>query len=100
MVRLNGILKGDKLVLVEFFATWCPHCQKMRPILDRVEKENKEYLQVERFDIDAPENEKLLNYYRIQSVPTFLLFYQGDQVWRQSGEMSEEQLDEKVEKYR
>ena len=45
MVRLNGILKGDKLVLVEFFATWCPHCQKMRPILDRVEKENKEYLQ-------------------------------------------------------
>ena len=34
MVRLNGILKGDKLVLVEFFATWCPHCQKMRPILD------------------------------------------------------------------
>lgn len=77
MVRLNGILKGDKLVLVEFFATWCPHCQKMRPILDRVEKENKEYLQVERFDIDAPENEKLLNYYRIQSVPTFLLFLPG-----------------------
>ena len=55
---------------------------------------------MERFDIDAPENEKLLNYYRIQSVPTFLLFYQGDQVWRQSGEMSEEQLEEKVEKYR
>ena len=100
MVRLNGILKGDKLVLVEFFATWCPHCQKMRPILDRVEKENKAYLQVERFDIDAPANEKLLTYYRIQSVPTFLLFYQGDQVWRQSGEMSEEQLEEKVEKYR
>lgn len=99
MVRLNGILKGDKPVLVEFFATWCPHCQRMRPILDGVEKEHKEHLQVERFDIDVPENEKLLNYYKIQSVPTFLLFFQGDQVWRQSGEIAQEQLEEMVEKY-
>lgn len=99
MVRLNGILKGDKPVLVEFFASWCPHCQKMHPILDRVEKKEKENLRVERYDIDAPENEKLLSYYRVQSIPTFLLFYHGDQVWRQSGEMPQEQLEEMVEKY-
>ena len=99
MARLNGVLKGKKPVLVQFYANWCPHCQRMRPILDALEKENSEHLIVERYDIDAPQNARLLEYYRIQSVPTFLLFYDGDQVWRQSGEMPSEQLEEVVRKY-
>ena len=100
MVQLNGIVNNGKPVLVEFYANWCPHCQRMRPILDDIEKKSGEKLKVERFDIDAPENEYLLNYYKIQSIPTMLLFHDGDQVWRQSGEMREEQLEKVLNTYR
>lgn len=99
MIRLNGILKSSKPVLVQFYANWCPHCQRMRPVLDALEKENSESLIVERYDIDAPQNERILEYYRIQSVPTFLLFRDGDQVWRQSGEQSPALLEEVVRRY-
>lgn len=99
MVKLNGILKGERPVLIEFFASWCPHCQRMRPILDDLEKKNREKLTIERYDIDAPQNGGLLEYYKVQSVPTFLLFRDGDQVWRQSGEMTSEQLEEVIRKY-
>lgn len=99
MVRLNGMLKGEKPVLVEFFASWCPHCQRMQPVLDVLEENDHNKLTVERYDIDAPQNEKLLEHYKVQSVPTFLLFRDGDQVWRQSGEISSEQLQEVVRRY-
>lgn len=98
MVKLNGILKGERPVLIEFFAVWCPHCQRMRPILDDLEKSHREELRIERYDIDAPQNAELLEHYKVQSVPTFLLFRDGDQVWRQSGEMTSEQLEEIIEK--
>lgn len=99
MVRLNGLLKSEQPLLVVFYASWCPHCKKMLPIVDHLEKSEKGRLGVERYDIDAPENEKLLNYYNVRSVPTFILFRAGDQVWRQSGEMPGEQLAELVRKY-
>lgn len=99
MVKLNGLLKSEQPLLVVFYATWCPHCKKMLPVVDHLEKKEKGNLGVERYDIDAPENEKLLNYYNVRSVPTFILFRDGDQVWRQSGEIPEEQLTELVKKY-
>lgn len=62
-VWLNGVFKGEKPILVEFFANWCSHCQKMQPVLDILEKRNCDKLAVERYDIDEPQNEKLLEYY-------------------------------------
>lgn len=99
MVKLNGLLNSDKPVLVEFFATWCPHCQRMKPVLDKVERRSKAGLKIERFDIDAPANASLIDYYKIQSVPTMLLFHKGEQVWRKSGEIAADQLEDIIGSY-
>lgn len=99
MVKLNGLLKSDKPLLVMFFADWCPHCQRMLPVVARLEATEEGRLAVERYDIEAPENEKIFSYYNVRSVPTFLLFRDGDQVWRESGELPEKQLTEIVRKY-
>lgn len=99
MVKLNGLLKSEVPVLVIFFATWCPHCQRMEPIWNDLERKEGKKLRVERYDIDAPENVKLIEYYKVTSIPTMLLFRDGDQVWRQSGEMAEAELAEVVNRF-
>ncbi len=99
MVKLNGLLKSEMPVLVIFFATWCPHCQRMQSIWDKLEKRGGKRVNIERYDIDAPENEKLIQYYKVQSVSTMMIFKEGDQVWRQSGELTFEQLEEVMNMY-
>ncbi|MDR1755920.1 MAG: thioredoxin family protein [Culturomica sp.] len=96
MVNLNEIVNNSKSVLVEFYASWCPHCQRMSPVLDHVEKKAGKKLKVERFDIDAPQNEQLVNSYKIQTIPTMLFFHNGEQVWRHSGELPEQELEKIV----
>ncbi len=98
-MNLNEIVKDSKSVLVEFYATWCPHCQRMHPVLDNVEKKAGKKLKVVRLDIDAPENEKLVNAYKIQTIPTMLFFRNEEQVWRHSGEIPEAELEKIVSTY-
>lgn len=98
MVRLAELLNGDKSVFIEFYASWCPHCQRMRPIIESLCKK-EDRLRVQTYDIDSPSNRSLVDYYKVQSVPTMLLFKNGEQVWRQSGEIPLEQLEEIIERF-
>lgn len=99
MEKFYDLLKGEKPVLVEFYATWCPHCQRMQPVLEQFSKKTEDRLIITNLDIDAPENSSLVERYQVQIVPTILLFQDGEQVWRQSGEMRTEQLDKVIGKY-
>lgn len=100
MVKLTETLDGNRLVFVEFYATWCPHCQRMQPIVERLEKRMTNALHVVTYDIDDPQNEQLVEHYKVQTIPTMLLFRDREQVWRQSGEIEAEHLDEIVRRYR
>lgn len=81
---------SDKLILVEFFATWCIHCQHMRPVVHAFKEEMKGVVDVIEVDIDK--NESLASYYDVEGTPTFILMKHGEQLWRQSGEMPLERL--------
>ena len=86
MENFNDIINGNQLTLVDFFATWCGPCKQMHPVLEQLKASEGKNLRIIKLDIDK--NEALASAYRIQSVPTLMLFRNGELLWRQSGAMS------------
>lgn len=86
MEKFNDIINGNQLTLVDFFATWCGPCKQMHPVLEQLKASEGENLRIIKLDVDR--NEALASVYRIQSVPTLMLFRNGELLWRQSGAMS------------
>lgn len=86
MEKFNDIINGNQLTLVDFFATWCGPCKQMHPMLEQLKASEGENLRIIKLDVDK--NEALASAYRIQSVPTLMLFRNGELLWRQSGAMS------------
>lgn len=83
MEKFNDIINSGQLTLVDFFATWCGPCKQMHPVLEQLKQELGNSIRIVKLDVDK--NEALANAYRIQSVPTLMLFRSGQVVWRQSG---------------
>ncbi|WP_270090288.1 thioredoxin [Sphingobacterium sp. SYP-B4668] len=90
MATFNDIIQKNPLVLIDFSASWCGPCQQLSPILDEVKKHFGDDLSVIKIDVDK--NQKLAAYYRVQGVPTMMLFKSGNQVWRQSGLLMKSEL--------
>lgn len=88
-------IKSAPVVLVEFYATWCPHCKKMMPIVEDIKTLLADNLKVLQFDIDK--NEELADQQKILSLPTFLLYDDGKEVMRETGEMPAEVLLQKIQ---
>jgi thioredoxin 1 len=74
----NDVLKSDKTVLVDFWATWCGPCKMVAPVLDEIAGEHKDNLTVAKLDIDA--NGKTAQEYQVMSIPTMILFKDGKPV--------------------
>ena len=98
MEKLNEIINGSQLTLVDFFATWCGPCKMMHPVLEQLKEEMGDSLRIIKIDIDK--NEALMEQYRIQSVPTLMLFREGQQLWRQSGAMPLAELTSIINSYK
>lgn len=76
MENFNDIINGNQLTLVDFFATWCGPCKQMHPVLEQLKASEGENLRIIKLDVDK--NEALASAYRIQSVPTLMLFRNGE----------------------
>ena len=83
MENFNDIINSEQLTLVDFFATWCGPCKMMHPVLEQLKAELGESIRIIKIDVDK--NNSLASNYRVQSVPTLMLFRRGEQLWRQSG---------------
>lgn len=97
MEKINEIISGNHITLVDFFATWCGPCKAMHPVLEQLKKDLGDSIRILKIDVDK--NESLSETYRIQSVPTLMLFKEGKQLWRQSGAMRMQELKNLIEKY-
>ncbi len=84
------VAQAPGYVLVDFSATWCPPCQALKPVFHRVAARNHDRLQFGTVDVD--ESEQAAERYRIQAVPTLILFKDGQPVARREGYMSEDLL--------
>ena len=69
------------LVLIDFGAVWCPPCKKMEPVIAEVKKKGGVTVQY----VDGGANADLMNQYKIEAMPTFILYKNGKEVWRKQG---------------
>ena len=99
MEKFEKLINSETPVLVDYFATWCGPCKMMHPILDDLKKRMGDQVKIVKIDVDIPANRQSVYTYQIQSVPTLMLFKNGTLLWRQSGVVQTEQLQEIVEKY-
>ena len=97
MENFNDIINGEGLTLVDFFATWCGPCKMMHPVLEQLKEELGESIRIIKIDVDK--NNSLAMNYRVQSVPTLMLFRKGEMLWRQSGALRLNDLKAVVSQY-
>ena len=94
MNNFNEIISQSKPTLVDFFATWCGPCKMQSPILEQVKQNVGDKANVIKIDIDS--NSELAARYRVQSVPTLILFKKGEPVWRAVGVQQAALLEGKI----
>ena len=90
----DELLVDGKLVIVDFWATWCGPCRMLSPLLDEVEEEMADKIIVVKVNVD--DADEIAMRYRIMSIPTLLFFKNGQMVDRSVGAMPKSALVDKI----
>ena len=97
MEKFEDIIKSEKPVLIDFFATWCGPCKMMHPVLEELHEKVGDKARVIKIDIDK--NQELAAIYNVRSVPTLMIFRNGELKWRTAGVQPIQTLEQELEKY-
>jgi thioredoxin 1 len=89
------VLESKQLVLVDFWASWCPPCRKMEPIVKRLASENRS-IKVGKLDVDA--NPISVAAYKVSAIPTLIIFKGGKVVKQFVGIQSRRKLQAALDK--
>lgn len=90
MEPFQELIKSEKPVLVDFYADWCGPCKAMNPVIKEVAKAVDGKARVIKVDIDK--SVQAAQEYKVQAVPTFIIFKKGNIVWRHSGMIDKNSL--------
>ena len=97
MKSFQELIDGEKPVLVDFSAEWCGPCKMLAPILKEVAQKTGDKVSIIKVDVDR--NPQAAAHYRIQGVPTLILFHKGQILWRQSGVVPAHQLQQVIQQF-
>lgn len=91
----NEVLKSDEPFLVDFYADWCGPCKMMGPVVEELAREWDGRIKVGKLNIDS--SDQVAARYRVMSIPTFILFKDGQPVETLVGGMTKKELKERIE---
>lgn len=93
----NEIAKSEKLVLIDFFATWCGPCKMLAPVIEQVAEEHED---IEVVKVDTDKVPELAVLYKVASIPTLVFLKNGQVVKEHIGFATKVQIDAMIEECR
>lgn len=97
MSKLQELINSDTPTLVDFFAEWCGPCKTMKPVLEELKQKVGDKATILKIDVDK--NPAIANQFAIQSIPTIIIFKNGNVVWRQMGAVPATVLEKQLQQY-
>ena len=88
----NDVLNSDKPVLVDCWAEWCGPCKQLSPTVEEIALENQDKLKVCKMDVDS--NREIAAKYGIRSIPSLIIFKNGEPAGVEIGALSKQQLED------
>jgi thioredoxin 1 len=89
------VVEADKPVLVDFWAPWCGPCRMVAPVLEEIAKERGDDIQIVKLNID--ENPQTAAKFQVMSIPTLILFKDGEVAHKVIGALPKRRLDAELD---
>ena len=93
----NEVIKSSEPVLVDFFATWCGPCKMVGPVLEKMSNDYEGRVKFAKLDIDTAESPAMK--YNVFSVPSMLVFKNGEEAGRIVGALPPSEISKKLDEY-
>ena len=92
----NELINSNQPVVIDFFAEWCGPCKTMKPVLENLKSKLGELVKVVKIDVDK--NPEIATQLEIRSVPTLMIYQNGELKWKKIGTSSVSEMESVITK--